>query len=388
MGIYDRDYVRVGPKSLAGLGAIRIRSFNTWLIIINVAVFVIDALLVAGANVTVRVDQGVRYYDTATREQISRSRVLRYEPPKDRAGDILPLDLVIDVRNTDPPAKPSRIDVLMDAAKNPRSVIVNATQEYEVIGQTSYAVVPPLNAWLHFSTYHFFRLEVWRLVGFQFLHADVTHLLFNMLGLYFFGGLVEGYLGPKRYLAFYLTCGIFGAVAYLFLNLLGNLLPAGYSIPGLLFNDIHTPLIGASAGVFGVLMAAAFIAPAAQVLLFFVIPMRLATMAYLLTLFAAYVVITGGKNAGGQAAHLGGAAAGFYFIRHTHLLRDFFDILGPPRKKSPSTPRKGFFGPRPPSEGELDAILDKIHSKGIRSLNEAERRMLRQGTEGKRREAR
>jgi membrane associated rhomboid family serine protease len=266
-------------------------------------------------------------------------------------------------------------------------VLIDASLQFDVIGETSYQRMEPLKAFLHFSTYHFFRLEVWRLLGFQFLHADLTHLLFNMLGLYFFGGLVEGYLGPRRYLAFYLTCGVFGAVAYLFLNLFGNILPPGYRIPGLLFNDIHTPLIGASAGVFGVLMAAAFIAPAAQVLLFFVIPMRLATMAYLLTLFAAYVVITGGQNAGGQAAHLGGAAAGFYFIRHTHLLRDFFDILGPPRKKAEGPPRTRLFGPRPPTEAELDRILDKIRAQGLQSLTESERRTLRQGTEGKRRGA-
>jgi len=79
-------------------------------------------------------------------------------------------------------------------------------------------------------------------------------------------------------------------------------------------------------------MAAAFIAPNAQILLFFIIPMRLRTAAYAFTALAAVNLARGGNNAGGDAAHIGGALAGFYFIRHTHLLRDFFEILGPSRK--------------------------------------------------------
>jgi membrane associated rhomboid family serine protease len=55
--------------------------------------------------------------------------------------------------------------------------------------------------------------EFWRFISFQFLHANLSHLLFNMIGLYFFGSIVEQYLGSKRYLAFYLLCGVAGAAA-------------------------------------------------------------------------------------------------------------------------------------------------------------------------------
>ena len=124
--------------------------------------------------------------------------------------------------------------------------------------------------------------EFWRFISFQFLHANFTHRLFNMIGLYFFGSLVEQYLGGKRYLAFYLLCGMAGAAAYLLLNFTGwtVLQLTGKEFPVLLMNDPGTPLVGASAGVFGVVIASAFLVPNARVLLFFVIPMRLSTLAY------------------------------------------------------------------------------------------------------------
>ena len=65
-------------------------------------------------------------------------------------------------------------------------------------------------------------LEFWRFLTFQFLHANPVHVAFNMMGLYIFGGMVEEHLGRKKYLAFYLVCGVFGAFMYLLLNLLGG----------------------------------------------------------------------------------------------------------------------------------------------------------------------
>jgi membrane associated rhomboid family serine protease len=235
--------------------------------------------------------------------------------------------------------------------------------------------------WLHMSTDHAIGLEYWRLIGFQFLHANFQHLLFNMIGLFFFGPLVEQYLGGKRFLAFYLLCGIFGAVLYLILNLGGYIF--GDSIPGLIFNDTATPLVGASAGVFGILLAGAFLAPNIKVLVFFIIPMRLSTMAYLLVVVALLTVGFGGNNAGGEAAHLGGAAAGWYFIRHPHHLNGFFDFLG----KADPTSEHFAWRDKGASQGDVDRILDKIHKKGLNSLSSKEKKILhdasRKGREDK-----
>ena len=331
MGLSDRDYARSGPRlyqTSSGLGAMRLWSANTWIIIVNVAVFVIDNML-ASSGVTV-------------------NSVVRVE----------------------------QVRSAIDGSISLRKIAVP---------------MPPLEAYFHFSTAQgFFGLEFWRFIGFQFLHANVSHIFFNMLGLYFFGALVEQYLGAKRYVAFYLTCGVFGAVSYLLLNLLGNVIPV--HVPGLLINDIYTPLIGASAGVFGVLIACAYVSPNSIVLLFFVIPMKLWQVAYGFVILAAINLIMSGHNAGGDAAHMGGAIAGFYFIRHTHHLRDFFDIFAPrkPRIKKSVKKRRSKAGPsfpgrRTPDDTEIDRILAKIATHGLHSLSEKEKKTLRQATDSKKR---
>jgi membrane associated rhomboid family serine protease len=227
--------------------------------------------------------------------------------------------------------------------------------------------------------------EVWRFVTFQFLHANLTHLLFNMMTLFFFGGMVENYLGKKRYIAFYLLCGIAGAMMYLILNglAIGGQAAFGSSfhLPGLLFSDSTSMLVGASAGVFGVIMAAAYLAPNATVLLFFVIPMRLGVLAYGLVLLALLTVIFGWTNAGGEAAHIGGALAGFWLVRNPNHLHGFFDFLGqydPTSKvaRARVAVKRGNVQGSTTST-EVNRILDKISARGLHSLTEGEKRVLR-----------
>jgi membrane associated rhomboid family serine protease len=171
-------------------------------------------------------------------------------------------------------------------------------------------------------------LQLWRFITFQFLHANVQHIVFNMISLYFFGPLIEGYLGPRKYLAFYLLCGIGGAVTYLVLWGVG-VLPGG----------AQTPMVGASAGIFGILIASARVAPDARVMLLFPpIPLRLRTFAIVMLAIALWVVFTSGRNAGGQAAHLGGAAVGALLIWRPGLL-NVFDRGFTRRNKGRSPPR-------------------------------------------------
>ena len=145
------------------------------------------------------------------------------------------------------------------------------------------------------------------------------HIAFNMIGLFFFGPMVESALGARRYLAFYLLSGVGGGLGYL-------LLFATHSL-GI---EAYTPLIGASAGIYGVLVAAMFIAPDVQVMLMFPpIPMKLKTLVLVYIGIAVYTIITQGDNAGGQAAHLGGAAVAFLLMRVPRLL-DWTEQIGRP----------------------------------------------------------
>lgn len=233
----------------------------------------------------------------------------------------------------------------------------------------------------------FERLEVWRLITFQFLHSpsSLAHIGFNMLGLWIFGPIVENYLSGKKYLAFYLTCGLFGGLLFVVLNLLGHLLD--FQIPGLLTYDFKSPLVGASAGVFGVIVACAYISPNTEIMLLFPpIPMKMRTFAYGYVAIALISLLMGRSNAGGEAAHIGGALAGFIFIRNPHLLTDFFDVFGDsrepkkksgPKKKSVYRNYKNAEGPHP---DEIDQILEKVSKHGLSSLSERDKKKLHEAS--------
>ncbi len=238
--------------------------------------------------------------------------------------------------------------------------------------------------------------QVWRFVTFQFLHGGIWHLLMNMLVLFWFGPVAEQYLGSKRFLAYYLLCGIAGAGLYLLLSTLGNLF--GDS-PFLIPASPNTPLVGASAGIFGILMAAAFIQPnrIITLLLMFVIPvkMRVKTLAYGLVVLATFVVFTNGNNAGGEAGHLGGAALGALLIRKSHWLNFalLFSKSSSRRSSNPfssSEAKPGFFESRRQKKSErldldVDKILAKVAAEGIQSLSASEKQTLERATKAQRR---
>ena len=368
MGISDRDYIRRAPPPRGGYGrgglsAMRTWSVNTWLIEICIGVFMIDGFTPK-----------------------------RYP----QMGEPILLDELSDAPDTavvEGPADLTTIPLVgPDGTTRLTQIYARPLVEHpggQPIGYIRVQEMPTLRSWLHFSTrLGFLKIEFWRLIGFQFLHAHLPHLVFNMIALYFFGSMVERHLGSKRYLAFYLLCGIFGALLYVLLNLGGHFVSEAsgtdVEIPGLLFNDTATPLIGASAGVFGVLMAGAYLAPRATVLLFFVLPMQLRTLAYALVALAFMSVLFGRSNAGGEAGHLGGAIAGAYFIRHPHHLHGFFDILGRFDPTSHHYRKKGRRVGGPARAGDrdrVDRILEKINVSGLQSLSEKEKRILREASE-------
>lgn len=250
----------------------------------------------------------------------------------------------------------------------------------------------------HFATYEVLwvgGLEFWRFLTFQFLHGSVMHIAFNMFGLYMFGPIVEEEFGAKKFLAFYLVCGIFGALMYMLLNLAG-VVANSYGmqmIPGLLFHSTSTPLVGASAGIFGVIMACAFIRPSEEFLLPIPpIAVKVKWLAYGYFVIALLSLLFGSDNKGGEAAHVGGAVAGFFFVRNSHLLRDFFDVFDDSRapkskKVKPIKMPKHLKLVRPEDDkfaAEEDRILAKIQASGRDSLSSAELKFLEEATKRKR----
>lgn len=222
--------------------------------------------------------------------------------------------------------------------------------------------------------------QVWRFVTYQFLHGDFFHILFNMLILYFFGRYVEGHLGSKRFLAFYLICGCFAGLVFVVL---------GY-VPGLLHVSKDTKLVGASGSVFGVLIAYAAMAPNQVVNLWGVIPMTMRTLAYGLLGIAVFSIVVGSGNAGGEAAHLGGAVMGFILIHNAKWLgfadRVNVNAVKPSvlKNKAKQSAWNKKLKSREDQEREVDRILAKVNAKGLHSLSSKEKKILQRETQDKR----
>lgn len=220
-----------------------------------------------------------------------------------------------------------------------------------------------------------YGFEIWRLLTFQFLHAGLGHLFANCLGLLFFGPHIERWMTSRAYLTFYLLCGVAGALFYTLL----------FFLPG--FFDAYTPavqMVGASAGLFGILAAFYFIAPDARILLFFVIPLKMRTFAIGYLIIESLAVIFNWHNAGGSAGHLGGAIFGFAVLKLPSL-KEFvikLSLIGSvSTKKGARKTREATIvreSKRSPLEmtKEVDRILDKISEQGIQSLTKKEKETL------------
>lgn len=220
-----------------------------------------------------------------------------------------------------------------------------------------------------------FEYKFWQFVTFQFLHGSLGHLLFNSMGLYFFGPWMERWWGSKKFLVFYLLCGCAGAVFFTLLMFLG-LLPGG----------MESGMIGASAGIYGIFIGVAVVAPDLRVALLFPpieLSMRQLAIALLVISIGAILLSLGG-NEGGEAGHLGGAILGFILVRYPGLLgmpsriRILRPVADRPPFESKMRPRTRI---RMDEESAVDLILDKVSREGFQSLTDDEREILRQASE-------
>lgn len=144
--------------------------------------------------------------------------------------------------------------------------------------------------------------EPWQLITYSFLHGGIPHIAFNMLALWMFGGPVENTLGPRRYTFYYFACVLGAAIA--------QLATIHFFQP-----DTFYPTLGASGGVFGLLLAFAILYPQAKIFLFFVpvpIPARVAVVGYMI--LELYLGVTGTQAGVAHFAHLGGALVGIALI--------------------------------------------------------------------------
>jgi membrane associated rhomboid family serine protease len=242
---------------------------------------------------------------------------------------------------------------------------------------------------------HYFALSVeglkhgfvWQLLTFQFMHAGLLHLVVNCWVIYVFGRAIEEMLRWKKFLTLYLSSGVVGGICQVLAALLW---------PGL----FGGPVVGASAGGFGLLAAFAVLFPERELimLLFFIIPIRLsAKMLLMLSAVLAVGGIVFPIDNIANAAHLGGMLAGVVFIRQ--FVQGRWSQSGFPSSSGvPGEFITGWVGKsslwrsasgKPDEDlsndefvkSEVDPILDKISRQGIQSLTAREREILEKARE-------
>lgn len=142
---------------------------------------------------------------------------------------------------------------------------------------------------------------LWQFITCQFLHAGILHLAVNMMGLWFTGNILERVLGARNFVFLYLLCGICGGILQLVIS------------PG-------PTLIGASGAVSGLVAAFSTLYPRMPItaLLFFVIPVRMQAMwlGIIVVGLSLFFLLSGLFNDIGNGAHIGGALAGFCWVKY------------------------------------------------------------------------
>jgi membrane associated rhomboid family serine protease len=225
----------------------------------------------------------------------------------------------------------------------------------------------------------------WTLLTYAFVHEGFLHILFNMLNLYWFGQLIREYLGDRRLVSIYILGALVGAAFFL---LAYNFIPALQPFVG-------QPVIGASASVTAVIVAAATLLPDFTFMLFIIGAVKIKWIAVAVVLIS--IAGINGGNPGGEITHLGGALLGFVFIKQLKAGRDmgapviavgnWFSRLfsqGPSMRvthRQPVATSTRSAGSAKSSgsaagQDEIDLILDKISHSGYESLSKDEKQKL------------
>jgi membrane associated rhomboid family serine protease len=224
----------------------------------------------------------------------------------------------------------------------------------------------------------------WQLITYQFLHGSFSHIFFNMFALWMFGMEIENLWGSKKFLLYYLLCGVGGAVTQLLLQFFG-----GYG---------SAPTVGASGSIFGVMIAFAMMFPDRYIYIYFLIPVK---AKYLIAFLIVIEFISAGEpSLVAHVVHIGGALVGFLFIlfdRNSNF--SFGRMINSLKKPTYNPPNASRFRRRSAMESgvedaefyevnshkvkdeevtqeEIDKILDKISKSGYQNLTDKEKKIL------------
>lgn len=216
------------------------------------------------------------------------------------------------------------------------------------------------NAFSFVPMFAFYR--PWTIVTYMFLHGGITHILFNMLALYFFGPDVEVRLGSSRFITLYMLSGISGALlSFLFAYRAG--------------------VIGASGAIFGVTLAYATFWPRNRILIWGIIPVEARILVVAYAVYSLWAGITGSGGDTAVFAHLGGFGGAFLYLRWLETTKGArkFRAAVQPKVADRALANWKRVDPKSVHEvnrDELNRVLDKVGRSGLASLTPEERRFL------------
>lgn len=167
------------------------------------------------------------------------------------------------------------------------------------------------------------NFKPWQLITYMFMHAGPGHLFNNMLGLFFFGSTLETYMGSRKFLMYYLLCGVGSALFYSLINYY-ELSQIPIDSQEYLMGAI-TPMVGASGAIFGILVAFAYLFPEVEMMMLF-IPFPIKAK-YFVTMYGVFELVQGvsRSNSGiAHFAHVGGLVVGFILLKFVGFDKRFY----------------------------------------------------------------
>jgi len=236
--------------------------------------------------------------------------------------------------------------------------------------------IPGLSQWVGYftlpSSLSQLARQPWSLFTYMFVHVDFMHILFNMLWLYWIGIIFADFLGQRRLVYTYILGGLAGGIIYLLIS-------------NIFFPHQPFDLLGASAGVMAVIVAAAMLVPNYEIMLLLFGRVKLKYLA--IAAFVLSTIIDFTSNTGGKAAHLGGALYGVLFLTQykkgtdiSGRFGDFIEAIGRMltfrRRKKSKSKTKGKVVHMYDKQKHIDEILDKISKSGYDSLTKEEKDFL------------
>lgn len=208
------------------------------------------------------------------------------------------------------------------------------------------------------------EFPIWQPLTYMFLHGGLSHIFFNMLMLWMFGGTLESNWGTKYFLRYYFITGVGAGIASVLLT------------PGL---DI--PIVGASGAIFGLLAAYGLLFPNSQIYIYGLFPIKAKVLVIICAVISFMGSVSPGMSPIAHLAHLSGMLIGVFYLRQDRILRWLArKIKGVQAEQTVKKEKK-----QERSEDylrtEVDDLLDKINEVGIENLTSWEKRRLRDASE-------